>query len=314
MPQLLKDLRTNIQKLAGEKYILGNDDLIDFLLIAWLSRGHVLIEGPPGTGKTLSAKVLSKLLARSFKRIQFTSDMLPADIIGSHIYQPASQTFQFLQGPIFTDCVLADEINRTPPRTQSALLEAMEERQVTVEGHRFDLSPDFFVVATQNPQDLEGTFPLPEAQTDRFLFKLVLKHADTKTDALVMRGILERTLPPPFDELKPLNVDRAQLESEVDTVRVDASLLDYIARILALSRNHPMLSIGSSVRGGIALAKAARCLAAIAGREFVTPDDVKFLAPHVLRHRVRVTPEAQMSGESEEQVIAEILKKAEFPA
>jgi MoxR-like ATPase len=314
MTTALQTLRTRIHETAGTRYLLGNEDLIDFLFIAWLARGHVLIEGPPGTGKTLSAKVLSHLLSRSFKRIQFTSDMLPADIIGSHIFQPAKGSFEFLRGPVFADCILADEINRTPPRTQSALLEAMEERQVTVEGQRFELSPDFFVMATQNPQDLEGTFPLPEAQTDRFLFKLVLTHADLKTDASVMRGILEGTLPPPFAELKAVEYDRGAIEREISQIRVDESLLDYIARILKLTRSHPLLSVGSSVRGGIALAKAARIVASIAGRDFVTPDDVKFLAPHVLRHRIRITPEAQMAGESEEQIVSEILKKAEFPA
>lgn len=313
MSGLIKQLHSSIHSAAGTKYILGNDGLIDFLLISWLARGHVLIEGPPGTGKTLSAKTLSKLLAKSFKRIQFTSDMLPADITGSHIYQPSNQSFQFVKGPIFADCILADEINRTPPRTQSALLEAMEERQVTIEGNRFELNSEFFVIATQNPQDFEGTFPLPEAQTDRFLFKLVLTHADLETDVRIMRGTLTRELPPPFDDLPTLTADRAALDQEIDSIRVDDSLLQYIARILQLTRQHPMLSNGSSVRGGLALAKTSRILAALAGRDFVIPDDVKFLALPVLRHRIHITPEAQLSGETPEKILGEILKKAEFP-
>jgi MoxR-like ATPase len=313
MSTRVKALHEAIHREAGTHYILGNEELIDFLLVAWLSRGHVLIEGPPGTGKTLSAKVLSRLLARSFKRIQFTSDMLPADITGSHVYQPGSQSFQFIKGPIFADCILADEINRTPPRTQSALLEAMEERQVTIEGHRFELVNDFFVIATQNPQDFEGTFPLPEAQTDRFLFKLVLGHATPAVDVRIMRGALEGTLPPDFEKLPSIGIERAELDAEVESIRVDDSILQYVSRVLTMTRNHPQLLIGASVRGGLAIAKAARVLAALAGRDFVIPDDVKKLALPVLRHRIHVSPEAQMGGETPEKILGEILKKAEFP-
>jgi MoxR-like ATPase len=310
---LVKDLRSSIQSELGSRYLLGAEDLIDFLIVAWLARGHVLLEGPPGTGKTLAAKTLSKLLAKSFKRIQFTSDMLPAEIIGSHIYQPSTQSFKFMPGPIFADCILADEINRTPPRTQSALLEAMEERQVTVEGTRFELSSDFFVIATQNPQDFEGTFPLPEAQTDRFLLKIALGHSDPEVSGRIMRAILDGALDSGLSALQSRTPDRAALDLEIQNVRVDDSLLAYVSRLLALSRTHPMLSIGSSVRGGIALTKTARVVAALAGRAFVVPDDIKFLAVPVLRHRVRTTPEAQMAGETEENIISELLKKAEFP-
>jgi MoxR-like ATPase len=311
---LVKDLREKIQSTLGKNFLLGSEEMIDYLLIAWLARGHVLIEGPPGTGKTLSAKAFSKLLAKSFKRIQFTSDMLPAEIVGSHVYQPGNQSFKFIPGPIFADYILADEVNRTPPRTQSALLEAMEERQVTSEGQRFELSPDFFVIATQNPQDFEGTFPLPEAQTDRFLFKLVVGHADQQVDTLIIRKTLDGVLDSNLPGLSSVDYDRRKLDEEIQSVKVDDSLLDYIARLLALSRHHPMLSAGSSVRGGLALARTARIAAAIAGREFVIPDDVKTMAVPTLRHRVRPTPEAQLSNESVEKVLAEILKKAEFPA
>lgn len=313
MSTRVKALHEAIHRAAGTHYILGNEALIDSLLIAWLSRGHVLIEGPPGTGKTLSAKVLSRLLARSFKRIQFTSDMLPADITGSHVYQPGTQSFNFIKGPIFADCILADEINRTPPRTQSALLEAMEERQVTIEGHRFELSNDFFVIATQNPQDFEGTFPLPEAQTDRFLFKLVLGHSTSEVDVRIMRGALEGTLPPDFEKLASVSFERAELDREIEAIRVDDSVLNYISRVLSMTRNHPQLTIGASVRGGLAIARAARVMAALAGREFVIPDDVKKLSLPVLRHRIHISPEAQMGGETPEKILGEILKKAEFP-
>jgi MoxR-like ATPase len=313
MSAKIQALRSNLQNEMGTRFIFGNEDLIDTLLIAWLARGHVLIEGPPGTGKTLSAKVFSHLLAHSFKRIQFTSDMLPGDIIGAPIYKPQSQSFEFLKGPLFSDCILADEINRTPPRTQSALLEAMEERQVTVEGERYELSPEFFVIATQNPQDFEGTFPLPEAQTDRFLFKVTLTHSTPDVESQVIRSALGTSAGQSIRDLKPIALSRSELDAEILAVKVDDSILAYVARILALTRSHPLLSYGASVRGGIALVRSARILAAIAGRSFVTVDDIKFLSLPVLRHRVRLSAEAQMGGENEDQVISEIMTKTEFP-
>ena len=309
-----KSLIDAIHREIDEKYLFGHPQLIDLCMVAFLSRGHVLLEGPPGTGKTLTAKLLARMLAKSFKRIQFTSDMLPADIIGANIYSPAKQGFEFIPGPVFADFILADEINRTPPRTQSALLEAMEERQVTVEGKLMTVSPDFFVIATQNPQDFEGTFPLPEAQIDRFLFKLVLGHAPREKETAMLRNIVEGILPPPFADIPQHAVERARVEDELRQIRVDTSILRYIADILDKTRTNPLITLGSSVRGGIALAKCSRILALLRGRTHVVPDDIKELAVPTLAHRIRLTPEAQVSNVSDRDVIQDILKKAEFPS
>ena len=227
-----KSLADSVIDQLDQRYLFGNRNVLELCLVAFLARGHTLIEGPPGTGKTLTARLLSRILSKSFKRIQFTSDMLPGDIIGAHIYSPASSEFNFVPGPIFADFILADEINRTPPRTQSALLEAMEERSVTVEGKSFSLPSDFFVIATQNPQDFEGTFPLPEAQIDRFLFKIVVDHAEIEAEQEVLTHILNGTLPPPFEKIQPVEFDRQQVEQEVSQVTVDQSILRYICEIL----------------------------------------------------------------------------------
>lgn len=297
----------------ANRYLFGHDQLIKYFAVAYLARGHILIEGPPGTGKTLTAKLMAHCLSRSFRRIQFTSDMLPGDLIGSHLYNPAKSTFDFIRGPLFSDFIIADEINRTSPRTQSALLEAMEERQVTVEGKTIELPAEFFVVATQNPQEFEGTYPLPEAQLDRFLFKLVLDHSPRATEAEILEQVLKGSLPPALDRISTVALDRANVDSEIGKVAVDPHLLDYIAQLLEQTRKHPNLSWGSSIRGGIALARCARVIALLEGRQFVIPDDIKTLAIPVLRHRVRLSPEAQVSNVTEASVMEEIISTVPFP-
>ncbi len=296
-----------------DKYIFGQEKTLRLTLIAFLSGGHVLIEGAPGTGKTVIAKLLSRLLSKSFKRIQFTSDLLPADILGASIYSPSDQSFHFIPGPIFADFVLADEINRTPPRTQSALLEAMEERKVTVEGETRELSKHFFVMATQNPREFEGTFPLPEAQLDRFLMKIPVSHLEKEIEQQMLRATLSGELPPKFESLSPLNIDHPSLESEISSVKVDDSLIQFVSEIIAATRNHPMLEWGSSFRGGMALIRSARVEALFSGRRFVIPDDIHFLAPITLGHRVKLSPDALVSDVTDQEVIKEILEKVPFP-
>ena len=309
----VKSLIERVRAAIFDTVLFGSVEHLEMLLVAFLARGHVLVEGPPGTGKTLSAKLLAHLLSRSFRRIQFTSDMLPSDILGAHVFSPGEQKFTFIPGPIFSDFILADEINRTSPRTQSALLEAMEERQVTTEGETRALKDDFFVIATQNPFEMEGTFPLPEAQVDRFLIKLTIGHNSPEIEKRLLAAVLRGDLPPKFGEIEPVSFDRAAIESEINSVHVDESILHYITQIIDATRHHSMIRYGSSVRGGIALTRAARVLAALHGEKFVTVNDVKQLVIPVLRHRIGLSPEAFVSRISEAQLLEEIVAKVEFP-
>jgi len=239
--------------------------------------------------------------------------MLPSDLIGAHLYNPAQQKFDFIRGPLFADFIIADEVNRTPPRTQSALLEAMEERQVTVEGETLTLNSDFFVIATQNPHDFEGTYPLPESQLDRFLFKIVLTHAPQAAEIEILKHLLDGSLPPSFAKLPLMTYDRAQIEQELTSITVDPSILSYITTLLERTRNHPLLEYGSGIRGGIALARSARVLAALAGRSFVVPDDIKELIIPTLHHRIRVSSDAQLSQKNETTVLQELISEVPFP-
>jgi len=296
-----------------KKVIVGQEAVVEKALIALFAGGHVILEGVPGLAKTLFARALAASLHVSFKRIQFTPDLMPSDLIGTNVFQPDSQTFKFLPGPIFADILLADEINRTPPKTQSALLEAMEEHQATVDGVSRPLPEHFFVIATQNPIEYEGTFPLPEAQTDRFLFKIKIDYP-TPADELVL---LQQ---PPFSsgveevvQPRATAEDFAAIRREIETVTIDQSIYDYTLRLLTASRQSPQLNLGASPRAGRAWVRSARVLAALRERAFVTPDDIKELAYPILRHRLVRRAETEIEGITVEQVIDQLLASVEVP-
>ncbi len=301
----------------ARKTLVGQEEPLTLLITALLCGGHVLIEGPPGTAKTLMAKTLAQMIQADFRRIQFTPDLMPSDVVGTQVYDLSNGQFRLRKGPIFTQILLGDEINRAPAKTQSALLEAMEERQVTIEGQRLPLPEPFFVIATQNPIEYEGTYPLPEAQLDRFLFKVVIDYASREVETEVLRryhlgfdahqltasGLRAIVTP------EALTVCRA----EIAQVQVEQGILNYIVAIVQATRNSPELLVGASLRAGIALLLAAKTLAAIYDRNYVTPDDVKLLARPVLRHRIILRPEAEIEGLNADIAIGRILNRVEVP-
>jgi MoxR-like ATPase len=308
--------------LAGQarselgKVLVGQDELIQQLLVVVFCRGHALIEGVPGLAKTLAVKALAKVLQLEFQRVQCTPDLMPADVIGGNIFNTASGSFALHRGPLFTDLLLVDEINRTPPRTQSALLESMEEAQVTIDGTRHQLSDFFTVFATQNPIEFEGTYPLPEAQLDRFLLKIHVGYPSDKEEI----SILER-YQAGFDarqlermELRPIPVEALRdARSAVSSVKVEPGIFRYVSELVRRSRDWPSLSLGASPRAGLNLLLAAKAVAAMDGRDYLVPDDVKEIAPAVLRHRVVLKPEADLEGVSAEQVVRDLLAAVEVP-
>jgi MoxR-like ATPase len=286
------------------------------LLIALLSGGHVILEGVPGTGKTLTVKVLAKLLQAEFRRIQLTPDILPSDILGTNIFDLNTRTFILKKGPIFTQILLTDEINRTPPKTQAALLEAMEERQVTLDGESLPLSELFWTIATQNSLEFEGTYPLPEAQLDRFLFKLIVNYPDAAAEKQMLfnshqGGRNSRNL----DDLQSIvTVEQClQAQREVRAINVQESIIDYLLALVERTRRHPDLLLGASPRAAVAWLLASKAAAWLAEREFVTPDDIKAVAPPLLRHRLILRPEAQLDGVSIESVIQSLLSQVPVP-
>ncbi|MBX9949256.1 MAG: MoxR family ATPase [Candidatus Obscuribacterales bacterium] len=295
--------------------IVGQQMVIDQLLVALLAEGHVLLEGVPGTAKTMLVKTLASLISAEFGRVQLTPDMLPSDILGTSIYDLNNKTFTLKKGPIFTSLLLADEINRTPPKTQSALLEAMEERQVTLDGRTQKLPDLFMVVATQNPVEFEGTYPLPEAQLDRFMLKVMIGYPESDAERQMLlnwqEGLYRKKTPP----LEPcVTVDEIlQARQELDKVKVEESLLTYLMEIVQKSRQLSDLQLGASPRAALSWLAAAKSHAAIEGKDFVTPDNIKFVAEPVLRHRLILTAEAELDGVTVSQVIANLLRQVPVP-
>lgn len=310
----ISDLRTITERIKENvgRVIVGKQEVVELLLVALLTEGHILLEDVPGTGKTTMARALAASLNATFRRIQFTPDLLPSDVTGLYIYNQREQEFQFRAGPILSNVVLADEINRATPRTQAALLEAMAERQVTVEGDTRVLPRPFLVLATQNPIELEGTFPLPEAQLDRFLMRLSIGYPSAEEEEQILLR---------FERAEPLATLQAVIEAPeilplhdlVRTIKVEDSVRRYVVTIARATREHKSLELGASPRATLALYRASQALAALRGRPFVIPDDVKYLAPFVLTHRVIISPQTLLRGRTTEAIISQVVDSVPAP-
>lgn len=315
----IDELKTLADNIRGQvaKAIIGQEEIVDHLLIALFASGHVLLEGPPGTAKTFLAQCFSATLGVDFGRIQFTPDLMPGDIIGSNLFNFQTSSFTLTRGPIFCDLLLADEINRTPPKTQAAMLEAMQERSVTIDGETHRLGSRFMVVATQNPIENQGVYPLPEAQLDRFLFKLLIAYPNEAEEAAIVTRYGGRNGPRSAADLGVTAVaDGAKLSAAtaaVGAVTMAGEVTDYVVRLIRATRTNPDLSIGASPRAAVVLAGSARARAALEGRDYAIPDDVKALATAVLRHRLTLSPAAEIEGREMEALVAEMVETTEAP-
>ena len=313
----LQPLQENVQKVKAEiaKVIVGQNKMIDQLLVAVLSNGHVLLEGVPGVAKTISAKLLAKTLSLDFSRIQFTPDLMPSDIIGTSVFFFFFCTFEFKKGPIFSNFVLIDEINRAPAKTQAALFEVMEERQITADGTTYVLEKPFLVIATQNPIEQEGTYRLPEAQLDRFLFKINIEYPNLAEEIHIIQKENELQSRDKMSAIATIISQSHIIEFQelVKQILIEQNLIEYIAKIVLNTRENAFLYLGASPRASIAILNAAKGFAALRGRDFVTPDDIKDAAIPVLQHRVVVTPEREMEGITSTEIIKQIVDSVEIP-
>jgi MoxR-like ATPase len=315
MSKPLAELARNAREELG-KAIVGHGDALETLFLTLVCGGHALLEGVPGLGKTLAVRTLARILSVRFRRVQCTPDLMPADIMGANVFNMSSGQFTLHEGPVFTDLLLVDEVNRMPPRTQAALLEAMEERQVTIDGVPRPLSPLFSVVATQNPVEFEGTYPLPEAELDRFAVKIKIAYPDAKDEETILarhHDAIEMLLPSDVDRGAIQAEELASARGEAARIRVEPALLGYIASVARRTREWPAVALGASPRAAIHLMQIAKAVAATEGRDYLLPDDVKRVAPAVLRHRLIIRPEADLEGVTADQVIADVLKSVPVP-
>lgn len=313
----LTHLKESIQNIKNElgKTIVGQEQMIDLLLVAILSDGHVLLEGMPGVAKTLTAKLISRVIAVNFTRLQFTPDLMPSDVLGTSVFNPKTTNFEFKKGPIFSNIVLIDEINRSPAKTQAALFEVMEEQQVTMDGVTYPMQQPFLVLATQNPIDQEGTYRLPEAQLDRFLFKIEVNYPSLEEEIQIIektqqfKNKLEKAEISPVLSAKMIELYRQQVKE----IHIESELIRYIAQIVSQTRQHKSLYLGASTRASLAILHSSKAYAAIQGRDFVTPEDIKEIALPVLRHRLLLTPEKEMEGVEVENVITQLIQTIDIP-
>jgi MoxR-like ATPase len=308
----LNNAIATIREAVG-KVIVGQEQMLELMIAGILADGHILIEGVPGVAKTLSAKLMAKLIDADFSRIQFTPDLMPSDVLGTSVFNPKEASFQFKRGPLFSNIVLIDEINRAPAKTQSALFEVMEERQVTVDGTTYQMNVPFMVLATQNPVDQEGTYP--EAQLDRFLFKIEVGYPSLEEEVIILSNQHQADNRFLLNEVTKIlsSADIAQYRETIRNIVVEQKLLEFIARIVHETRNNPSLFLGASPRASLAIVKASKAFAAMRGRDFITPEDIIEITPHVLRHRIILTPEKEMEGITADELVDRIIKSLEVP-
>jgi len=313
----MKQFRDKINQVKVEcgKLVVGQDETIDLMMTCILAGGHVLLEGVPGIAKTLTAKVLSRAIKADFARIQFTPDLLPSDIIGTSVYKMNKSKFKFEKGPIFSNVVLIDEINRAPAKTQAALFEVMEEKQISYDSVQYEMSFPFVVIATMNPIEQEGTYKLPEAQLDRFLMKLKLGYPDLNSEIAILRKFKDDVHKPDLSVVEAIISpnELITMQNLVSKVHVEDQMYQYICQLVQETRNHGKVYLGASPRSSLAILKTAKVMAAMAGRSFIIPDDIQFVAPHIINHRLILTPDAEMEGITPESIIQEIIADLEVP-
>jgi len=298
-----------------KKIIVGQDEMVKLILAALLADGHVLIEGVPGVAKTLTAKLVARSVHAGFSRIQFTPDLMPSDVLGTPVFNPKEASFEFKKGPVFSNIVLVDEINRAPAKTQSALLEIMEERQASVDGKTYFMEAPFMVLATQNPVEQEGTYRLPEAQLDRFLFKIIVPYPSEAEELAILNKFHQLGSTPVNDIVKPV-LDGQKINSlrkQIKSILIEERLLQFIARMIHQTRNHKSIYLGASPRASLAVMNASKAIAAMQGRDFVTPEDIREVVTPVLRHRIILSPDKEMEGVTEDEVIKQIIQAMDVP-